>query len=113
MILNVQHVSVVMSAAIDQLKSADIGTINHVLSTVLPMITTNLSKTEVLNLASNALTYLNYPIEQLRLPEDGAYSNAMVMIGGTEASVLRPDLEANSDALVQFIYEDDTPKMAQ
>ena len=49
----------VMSAAIDQLKSSNIGTINHVLSTVLPMITTNLSKTEVLNLASNALTYLN------------------------------------------------------
>ena len=103
----------VMSAAIDQLKSSNIGTINHVLSTVLPMITTNLSKTEVLNLASNALTYLNYPIEQLRLPEDGAYSDAMVMIGGMEASVLRPDLEANSDALVQFIYEDDTPKMTQ
>ena len=77
------------------------------------MITTNLSKTEVLNFASNALTYLNYPIEQLRLPEDGAYSDAMVMIGGMEASVLRPDLEANSDALVQFIYEDDTPKMTQ
>ena len=50
---------------------------------------------------------------QLRLPEDGAYSDAMVMIGGMEASVLRPDLEANSDALVQFIYEDDTPKMTQ
>ena len=33
------------------------------------------------------------------------------MIGGIrEASVLRPDLEANSDALVQFIYEDDTQK---
>ena len=103
----------VMSAAINQLKTADIGTINHVLSTVLPMITTNLSKTEVLNLASNALTYLNYPVEQLRLPEDGAYSNAMVMIGGMEASVLRPDLEANSESLVQFIYEDDTPEMTQ
>lgn len=47
------------------------------------------------------------------MPEDGAYSDAMVMIGGMEASVLRPDLEANSDALVQFIYEDDTPKMTQ
>ena len=93
-----------MSAAIDQLKSSNIGTINHVLSTVLLMITTNLSKTEVLNLASNALTYLIYPIEQLRLPEDGAYSDAMVMIGGMEASVLRPDLEANSDAL-RCVYE--------
>ena len=55
-------------------------------------------------MASNALTYLNYPIEQLRLPEDGAYSDAMVMIGGMEASVLRPDLEANSDASVSYTH---------
>lgn len=101
----------VMSAAIDKLKTSNIGTINQVLSEVLPMIKTNLNKDEVINLATNSLTYLNYAIEQMRLPEDGAFSDANVMIGGVPASVLQPDLQANSDALVKFLYENDTPKM--
>ncbi len=102
----------VMSAAINRLKSSNIATINSVLSEVLPLITTNLSKDEVLNLATNSLTYLNYPIEQMRVPEDGAYSDTTVMISGMEADVLRPDLKVNSDALVKFLYENDIPKFA-
>ena len=77
----------------------------------LPEISTNLSKNEILSLAANSLTYMNYPIEQNRLPMDGAYNATKATIGGVPGNdVLVPDLQKNSQGFAEFIYEDDLPE---
>ena len=101
----------VMISIIDEFKSSDLATINALLYDTLPEISTNLSKNEILSLAANSLTYMNYPIEQNRLPMDGAYNATKATIGGVPGNdVLVPDLQKNSQGFAEFIYEDDLPE---
>ena len=101
----------VMTSLVEQFKDSDLMTINNILYDLLPEITTNISKEEILRLAANSLTYLNYPIEQNRLPTDDGYINADAVISGIPGNkVLVPDLELNAQALAEFIYEDDLPE---
>ena len=100
----------VMSSIINEFKSSDLGTINGILYFALQEIYTNISKNEILSLAANSLTYMNYPISQNRLPVDGGYSNAKATIGGIPGNdVLVPDLRMNAKEIAEFIYEDDLP----
>ncbi len=101
----------VMESIVNEFKTADLGTINGVLYSALGEITTNISKNEILSLAANSLTYLNYPIAQNRLPVDDGYTNAKAVIGGVPNNdVLVPDLEKNSEEVIRFIYEDSIPE---
>lgn len=99
----------VFSSLVEKFKTADIGTINQALYDVLPLITTNMTKNEVLNMAANSLTYLNYPISQNRTPGNNEYTSERVSFGGTPADVLVPDLDKCSQSLAEFIYESDLP----
>lgn len=99
----------VVMSLVNKLKQSDIFTINNALAKILGMITTNMSKNEILALATNSLSYFNYPLEQNRVPVDGYYSSDWVTISGQRASVLIPDLQQNSRLLVDFLYEDDVP----
>ncbi len=96
----------VISSLVEEFKSADLGSINNAIYSALGEITTSISKNEILQLAANSLTYLNYPIEQNRLPIDGGYTNERVMLGGSVAQVLLPDLRLNSEEIIRFIYTD-------
>lgn len=85
----------------DKFKTQNIGTIYSVLSDTLGLVTTNMSKNEVLSLAGSALTYLNYPITQDRIPAEGEYYADNLTVG----NVLVPDLDAARRRLSDFIYE--------
>lgn len=100
----------VMSSIINEFKSSDLGTINSILYFALQEIYTNISKSEILSLAANSLTYMNYPISQNRLPVDGGYTNAKATINGVPNNdVLVPDLQVNAAEIADFIYEEDLP----
>ena len=102
----------VIESVVDNLKSKDLFTLNSILAQVLGQMSTNMSRNEVLALVANAMTYLNYPIESTRLPVDGTYNGSgdWVYIGGLSQNVIIPDLQANSEHLVEFLYEDDIPE---
>lgn len=99
----------VFSSIVEKFKSSNLATINQTLYDILPLVTTNMTKNEILSMAANALTYLNFPVSQNRIPTDNAYTSDKVTIGGQGADVLVPDLEKNSKAVADFIYESDLP----
>ncbi|WP_242953541.1 LCP family protein [Clostridium merdae] len=93
----------VLQSIVDKFKSADLGEINGILYDVLPLVKTNMTKNEILSLAANSLTYLNYPTSQNRIPVDGAFTNQNVPGVG---SSLIADFKKNHKKLVEFIYEE-------
>lgn len=99
----------VFSSIVDKFKSANVATIYSTLYDVLPLVTTNMTKNEILSMAGNSLTYLNFPISQNRIPGDGNYESERVSIGGSPADVLVPDLAKCSESVASFIYESDLP----
>ncbi len=99
----------VFSSIVDKFKTSDVGTIYSVLSQTLHLVTTNMTKNEIVGMAGNSLTYLNYPVSQNRIPGDNQYESANVMLGGTKANVLAPDLKKCSESVSSFIFENDLP----
>lgn len=99
----------VFSSIVSKLKSSNIATIYSTLYEVLPLVTTNMTKNEILGMAGNSLTYLNFPISQNRIPGDAEYQSERVTIGGSPADVLVPDLPKCSQSVAKFIYESDLP----
>lgn len=71
-------------------------------STMLPYVETNLSKTEILSLGISVLGFKNKDIIQYRLPVDGTYESKRI----DGMAVLVPDLEKNKVLLHDFIYGD-------
>lgn len=100
----------VVAGIANKLKSFNIGAINSMMNEVLPLVTTNMDKNAVIQLASDSLTYMNYPISQTRLPEDSTYQEKIVTINSyTNNAVLLPDVQTNKQNLEKFIYEDEFP----
>lgn len=97
----------VFSSIVAKLKTSNIGTVNQELYDILPLVTTNMTKNEVLSMTGNALAYLNFPVSQNRVPADNAYTSEKVTISGLGADVLVPELAKNKQVLIQFIYEKD------
>ena len=86
------------------MKKADITKIISIVSTIGPMITTNLKKDEITALVSHSMTYLGYTVEQYYVPTEGLwYYNDNTAVG----SVIEiADMEAQRLAFAKFIYED-------
>ena len=89
----------------NKFKTQNIGTIYNALSNTLGLVTTNMTKNEILGMAANSLTYLNYPISQCRIPADGEYYSDNLTVG----NVLVPDMPACQKRVAEFIFEDDLP----
>lgn len=96
----------IIKSIISKLKSANIAQITDLISKIGPMVTTDFKTSEISRLAAKSLTYLNYPIEEFRLPTDDnvrneTYSQKMVL-------VINDMIKAKKD-LLNFIYETDQP----
>ena len=82
----------------------DVGTLLTLLTKILPGVTTNISVNEMAGLAGGAISsYMDYPMYQFRLPEDGAFSAVDVDAGNVLAI---DDWDAAREHLQRFIYED-------
>lgn len=94
----------VIKAVVGKLKTANIAQITDLISKIGPMVTTDFKTAEISRLATKSLTYLNYPLEEFRLPTDDnvrneTYSQKMVLVIN-DMSKARKDL-------LNFIYETD------
>ena len=88
----------------DSMKNADIGQIVSIVSSVGPLITTNLKKDEITALVTRALTYLDYDVEQYYIPEEGLWYYDDNTPSG---SVIRiSDMEAQRRKFAEFVYEE-------
>lgn len=93
----------------NDMKSADLTQIISIVSSVGPMITTNLKKDEITALVSHAPTYLSYEVVQNYVPTEGlwAYNNPTDESWEIAGScIIIADMDAQRMALAQFIYED-------
>lgn len=99
----------VFSSIVDSLKGSSLPTIYSALSDTLNLVTTNMTKAEILSMASNSLTYLNYPISQSRIPANDEYHSETVLIGKDHADVLVPYLDKCREDFASFLFETDIP----
>ena len=72
-----------------------------VMSDILPLITTDISPAKMTVKALGAINLLKYGNDQFRIPTDDGYSNEII----EGQDVLVPDLDANKEALNNFLYE--------
>ncbi len=99
-----------LRAIMDQSKDLNILELNGLIQEVLPNVTTNLSDSQILSLAMQAGSILKYPVNELRIPADGTWTNTDRKVTGTDA--LDIDFEANSELMKDFIYEGENPDKA-
>ena len=92
-----------MNAVIDQMKDASLTEIVAIVNEVGPQVTTDLKKTEITMLLKNALTFLNYDVEQCHMPSDGTWSYGWNEAGSV---ILVNDWYQARLDLATFIYED-------
>ena len=93
----------VMEAVIAKAKKADISDLTSILDEILPLVETNMNKSQVAKLAAgSAIIYRNYPVEQFRIPAEGTYKNSIKK----GQDVLELDIGKNRDMLYNFIYND-------
>lgn len=89
----------VLTQLFDKVKIAGILKFTDLVSTVLPYVETNMSKTEIMGFGVTCLNFSSN-IEQYRLPAEGTYSDQYIR----GMAVLVPDIEANTKQLHSFIY---------
>ena len=94
-----------LNAIIDEYKNSDLTTMIGMVNEIMGMITTNLTKTEILNYAVNYFPMLaTADLVSQRVPFDGTHTNGkeyyyMAMIDGM--SVVVPRLEENMEKLAE------------
>ena len=90
----------VLSAVIKNAPQALLRNPIDMMNELLPMLTTNLTKTEIMGLFLQAANVLTYDIVQGSIPLEGTYSNASIR----GMSVLKVDFEKNKDYIQTNIY---------
>lgn len=92
----------------NSMKSADLTKIISIVSSVGPLITTNLKKDEITALVSHSLTYLSYDVEQYYVPEEGLwyYDDRTEINGDITSTIKISDLEKQRIKFASFIFED-------
>ena len=91
---------VVIGEIIKKTKTLNVSELNDLADIVLPMISTNLSKGEVMSLLLSAKEYLNYKVVNGRMPIDGSY-RYMTIRG---ASVLGVNFDKNKKYWYNLVY---------
>lgn len=106
----------VMDILIENFKDVDASKILALANEIVPYLVSNISPDEMLTLATDALTYMSYPMETCQMPNNELHYGKTLYpeyIKGPY-SVLIPDtLEDNALYLNRFIYEDSFPELAE
>lgn len=85
----------VLTKVIAKLKKQNIVQLSSVLSMLLPDVTTDFTRNELMNVVMHALTYTGYSSEQYRVPIDGSYHGIYI----DKMDVLSIDFDQNKQAL--------------
>ncbi len=102
----------VIAKMVDKAKKADLATLNNIVDTVFPMVSTTLSKAEILKMA---MSMLDYEIEdQAGFPFDHMYGDKVKQalsgkVSSSDADCVVPvTLESNVIRLHEFLYPEDS-----
>ncbi len=92
-----------IQAAINQVKSEDIFTLNNLVDTVLPMIETNLTKEEITSLLFELPGFISTGanMEQMTIP---TYETCWNSVGVDGRKMIGVDFAANAQILKDFFY---------
>ncbi len=90
----------IINQIINGCKVANASTLVDLAQVILPQITTDMTKSEILSYAANIGAYVGYSIEQHQIPAEGTYSSATI----SGMSVISLDLDDNIEYLQQTIY---------
>lgn len=91
----------VIQSCVTSAKSLSVSELNGLLESVLPLIQTNLSKTEIAVLILEAPNLVGKTVNHITLPKEGTYG---VMQGFGGKNMLSVDFETNAKLLQDFIY---------
>ncbi|WP_367924243.1 LCP family protein [uncultured Ruthenibacterium sp.] len=93
----------VIQAAIDQVKNADIATLNALADEILPMVQTNLTKAEITSLLLEMPSFISAgaQMEQMTIP---TYETCWNSVGVDGRKMIGVDFEANAKILREFFY---------
>ena len=95
----------VIEAVLDQVKNASVVELDNLLNTVLPLVQTNFTKSEITALLVQLPAFLGAEVEQLSLPLQGTYG---VRTGMDDRLMYDPDWAVNITALQDFLYNGKT-----
>ena len=90
---------------LDQVKNASVMELDNLLNTLLPLIQTNFTKTEIAALLVQLPGFLGCDVQQMSLPLQGTYG---VRTGMDDRLMYDPDWVVNIKALQDFLYNDKT-----
>lgn len=93
-----------LETVFESMKSADLGKIVSIVSSIGPLVTTNLKKDEITALVTRSLTYLKYSVEQYYVPEEGLWYYDNNTSAGSAIRI--SDMNAQREAFAKFVYED-------
>ncbi len=97
----------VITAIVNKTKMLNIGQITKLISTLAPLVTTNFKAPEITILAKNSLSYLNFSIEQFRIPTDDNVHNETI---DHKMVLVINDMKKAKNDILKFIYEDTIPQ---
>ncbi len=92
---------IVLGKLVDKLYDQSVIELYEILDDLLPNVTTNLTKGELISLLLSVPTYKDYEMIEYRIPLEGTY-RSMTIRG---MSVLGIDFDANKQALYDTIYQ--------
>jgi LCP family protein required for cell wall assembly len=95
-----QRQRTIISQIITGAKSASPSTLVDLAQVILPQVTTDMTKSEILSYCANVAAYMNYDIVQQQIPVDGSYSGATI----SGMSVISLNLDKNIQYLKSTIY---------
>lgn len=89
----------ILAAMFDKLKDSGIKTLLELADDIFPLITTNLTSTQILGLITNVITMDVSDIETYRIPAHGEFTETTIR----GMSVLLPNMLENKELLKQYI----------
>lgn len=92
----------VLDEIIKSAKELSIGELSDSLDVILPLVTTDFKKSELIDLVLGSVSYLSYDRVQLRIPADRTYSNMRIR----GMAVLGIDFDENRRIMIDTIYGD-------
>ena len=101
----VERQRTIIKAVLDQVKNASVMELDNLLNTLLPLIQTNFTKTEIAALLVQLPGFLGCDVQQMSLPLQGTYG---VRTGMDDRLMYDPDWVVNIKALQDFLYNDKT-----
>lgn len=94
----------VLTKIFEKYKDSNIFTMLSIFNDCLPMVTTNISKTDMQNMMEMVVEERILTMDTMRLPIAGGFDGTTVILDGLEAQVLAVQWSKNIKALHEFIF---------